>query len=260
MSATTTSQGAPAEARSSAGRYVAAAALTVIGVLSAAMAGTWRPPLSSDGPLAPPVVPIGQAEAPPQRDPVIEQLERVDLPEMDLGWVWTGLGLVVLSVILAFLGRRLMGLLRLMRRRRAGEDVEGGEVVRGPIVMPSIATLHAGVATAERRLRSHARPVDAVIAAWVALEQAAEESGVAREAAATPTEFTVDVLDRTPADPAATRILLDLYLRARFGDEPVVAADVDSAEAALRTLTRTLAPAHGPAPGPAPGPAAQEEQ
>jgi hypothetical protein len=74
----------------------------------------------------------------------------------------------------------------------------------------------------------------------VALEQAAERCGVERDPASTATEFTVDVLGRTPADGAATRDLLALYLRARFGGAPLTAADVTAAHEALATLQAGL--------------------
>ena len=67
-------------------------------------------------------------------------------------------------------------------------------------------------------------PGDAVIAAWVALEASAERSGLVRDRAQTATEFTVEVLDATRADPGATRALLDLYLAARYSEHVLTPA------------------------------------
>src|SRR5680860_1161507 len=86
--------------------------------------------------------------------------------------------------------------------------------------------LRRGVAEARRFLAEIAGPSDAVIAAWLALEDAASASGVRRAPSQTPTEFTLAVLDRTNADPDATAELLALYHRARFSGHPIEAADV----------------------------------
>src|SRR5699024_3844783 len=70
---------------------------------------------------------------------------------------------------------------------------------------------------------------DAIIRACLALEGAAARSGVVRHPAQTATELTVAVLQSTDADPQATRGLLELYHRARFGSAPMTAADHDRA-------------------------------
>src|SRR5674476_1258962 len=75
--------------------------------------------------------------------------------------------------------------------------IEQGDAYTGPgVALPNLPTLREGVVEADQQLRRFVRPADAVIAAWVCLEQAAARSGVLRDPAATPTEFTVKVLDR----------------------------------------------------------------
>ncbi len=115
------------------------------------------------------------------------------------------------------------------------------------------AALDTGVAQAGRALRADLPPGDAVIAAWLALEHAAESGGIVRGPAQTATEFTLALLDRTPADPAAARTLLGLYHRARFSDHEVRPSDVSVAAAALDVLAAALARAAPPGPGPGPG-------
>ncbi len=61
-----------------------------------------------------------------------------------------------------------------------------------------------------------------------------------RDPASTPTEFALQVLDRTPADGRATRSLLAAYERARFSQIPVTPQDVDRAAADLRAIAATL--------------------
>lgn len=81
---------------------------------------------------------------------------------------------------------------------------------------------------------------DAVIAAWLVLERAAERSGVVRDPAQSPSEFTRAVLAGTSADAASTDVLLRLYLRVRFGTTETTSDDVTTAREALRRLTADL--------------------
>ncbi len=81
---------------------------------------------------------------------------------------------------------------------------------------------------------------DAVIAAWMQLEQAAAAAGAGRRVSSTPTEFTVALLKRHDADPDATTALLALYHRARFGGPALPPAAIDEALAAVRTIAGGL--------------------
>ncbi|HEY3438685.1 MAG TPA: DUF4129 domain-containing protein [Actinotalea sp.] len=218
--------------------------LTVVAVLAGALAGPWHPVLR--GSPLPAVTAGAGAVSPrptPSPDPFAEMLKSLDVKPWDLsllGQVMSGcivLGLIYLAA-------------RWWRRRPRprqeglpdGHDVLVGEAILGSKPgTPDLPALEEGLAGAGEHLRSNQLPTDAVIAAWVALEDGAERSGIVRDPASTPTEFTVDVLDRTPVDPAATRTLLDLYLRARFGDEPMAVADVAAATAAVQSLAATLA-------------------
>lgn len=125
-----------------------------------------------------------------------------------------------------------------------------GETVPGGSPEPHLPTLREGLEGADEHLRSAQLPADAIIAAWVALEDAAARSGIDRAPAATPTEFTVAVLDRAPVDPAATRTLLGLYLRARFSVERLGPDEVAVATAAVRSLADALAGAAEEPDGP----------
>ena len=114
-------------------------------------------------------------------------------------------------------------------------------------------------------------PGDAVIAAWLSLEDAAAESGVRRHPAQTPTEFTLAILRSTRADADATRELLALYHLARFSTHPVTADHVERAWRCLGAIAESWvaaraagapgagasssAPSSAPASGPSGGPA-----
>lgn len=104
-----------------------------------------------------------------------------------------------------------------------------------------IPDLTDALTQAQEALRDHGKPGDAVIAAWVALEDTAAASGAARSASDTPTEFTVTLLRRTNADPAAITSLRGTYLAARFGSREVGKDDVATAAAALERITETWA-------------------
>jgi hypothetical protein len=140
--------------------------------------------------------------------------------------------------------------MRLLAVRQMYASRPDDEIETTDDVAPDLPTLHQGAIRAEERLLAIGNPTDAIIAAWLALEEAAEASGVRRRASQTPTEFTADVLGRTgaPAEPVQT--LLGLYLRARFAARPSSAADLDTARRCIRELAaswRDFAEAEPPA-------------
>ncbi len=154
-----------------------------------------------------------------------------------------GLAIAALAVLALLLLRYVY---RLVKQRLGavdtggpGDEPAGGQVLDG-LDDVTQAALQEGYLDAGRALRDELPPGDAVIAAWLALEHAAGRGGLEREPAATATEFTLALLDRTPADPAAARTLLRLYHRARFSDHEVRPADVAAARAALGVLAAAL--------------------
>lgn len=234
----------PAVASSSAAvrRGVAVVLLLVAAVVGGALAGPWHPVLRSVGPevTRPPVTPT--PEPSPEPDPLTESLRAMHIEPWDL----TFLTEVLAVLVLAGLGYLVVRLWRARPRLRIPLPGDAAGVEPGPTVgasaevLPDLPALREGVEGAGAHLRARLKPADAVIAAWVALEDGAAGSGVVRDPASTPTEFTVEVLGRTPVDPGATRTLLRLYLRARFGDDPVTPDDVAAATAAVRTLAAGL--------------------
>jgi hypothetical protein len=146
-----------------------------------------------------------------------------DWSQLDIAWIG------VMIAIIAFIAAAGIAfqLLRRFRRITAVPEIEAesgssfddiGEA-RVPYLLRGVEAAHAALA-------EHAIPADAVVAAWLQLEEAAADSGLVRGPAQTPAEFTVTVLGVTHADASATRQLLDLYHRARFSSHPVGAAEV----------------------------------
>ncbi|MCW2604081.1 MAG: uncharacterized protein JWN61_2216 [Pseudonocardiales bacterium] len=110
----------------------------------------------------------------------------------------------------------------------------GGVLLGAP--EPELPPLLAAADVALAALGGGGDTDDAIVAAWVAVEHGAARSGVARHPAQTATEFTVAVLHRTQADPAAIAALRALYLRARFSEQPTAPGDVAEAARYVRAL------------------------
>jgi hypothetical protein len=91
---------------------------------------------------------------------------------------------------------------------------------------------------------------DAIERTLQALDEEREPAdAIVRRPAETPTEFTTRIVRTTVTDERPVRTLLRLYLRTRFGDHPVTAADVAVVRAALEELVRTWPSASGTGAG-----------
>lgn len=217
----------------------AASALVVLVVLGSAWGGSWE--------LEHRDYDFGWLDRPTQEALPESDLEPFDLPEetgsgTDLSWLGPVLGVVVrvvaltvAVVVVAWALRRLWSRFRYRDAPRRRPDPVGGAVAVA-VEEPDLPVLRRGVVEARRYLTEIDRPVDAVVAAWLALEDAAGSSGVRRMPAQTPTEFTVAVLERTSADAEATTELLALYHRARFSRQPIGADEVALASRCLARL------------------------
>jgi hypothetical protein len=141
---------------------------------------------------------------------------------------------VVLLVVVCVLATVLSVLSWLRTRRRVGVG-HVVETVEGTVDTVPRFRLEEAVQQARDLLaREGGHPGDAVIEAWVTLENAVDHRRAPHETA---TEFTVALLARENADEAALRELRTLYQRARFGH---AAADDDSAARARDALDRIL--------------------
>ena len=152
-------------------------------------------------------------------------------------------GVLVVFLVLFIIGVVVIALgLSFSRTKRAklsnpivpGEPDEGTgtSAVGGTVLRSAIAA-----ARRELELRRSGPPSDAVVAAWVRLEEAAAESGAPRAPHQTPTEFTTALLAEHVADDRAVGRLRGLYQRARFGRSGAITeADADDARSALGAI------------------------
>jgi hypothetical protein len=157
---------------------------------------------------------------------------------IDLTWVTYAVIALVVVLVLALLWRYLR---RRLRPEFPGDrgDVAGsteGGVAPEPPEQPRPEPVRRGLDRALDLLGEGREPRDAIERAWLGLEEGAADSGIHRLPAETPGEFVRRVLGRVASDRVAAGDLLDLYLRARFSDAPVTAADVDAARAAIEAL------------------------
>lgn len=86
---------------------------------------------------------------------------------------------------------------------------------------------------------------DAIVACWHALEHAAADHGLPREAAETSTEYAVRLADRLEVSADTVRILAGLYREARFSGHTRTPSARDSAVRLLTDLRGELAAAGG---------------
>jgi hypothetical protein len=151
--------------------------------------------------------------------------------------------IVVIAIVLV-----VVALIALARRWLSGRRLPSAAKLSGASVhtstqqvvpaepQPEPEQLLTGIELALRALDEEREPADAVVRAWLGLQETAEESGIVRSAAETPTEFTSRILRGAFTDDAAVRTLLRLYLRTRFGDHPVTSDDVAEVRDALQQL------------------------
>jgi hypothetical protein len=229
---------------------VAAALLAALVVLGAATATPWRLRLPDT------VLPAPLASDPVQPRPP-SQIVPGDRPEPSddvITWIVVALsvaGAVLVVFLLVLLARRVLRSLA-GPEDDDGDDLAPGAPTTGTATGLALPELQDAVSLALARVDDAATPHDAVVAAWVALEDAAARHGTVRDPAQTPTEFTAHLLtaplpgtqdgDRRAVPARDVDTLRRLYQRARFTDRPVGPDAVHQARVALTRIARSLEP------------------
>jgi hypothetical protein len=193
----------------------------------------WEPP---KGP--PPTPPVQSAPPQPTATPTKPPAQHIH-PGPDLAWLAIVLAALLLAFILFFVVRWL-----LRRRRDPTEAVAAPLNELGDLeVLPPDPSVETGLPYLRRGLRralvvldENRDPSDAIIQAWLGLQESAEDAGFQRFSAETPTEFTTRILNRLQVDADSLATLRRLYLAVRFGSAVATPADVASARRALETL------------------------
>ena len=155
-------------------------------------------------------------------------------------------GVIILTVLAVAAGVVLFFIVRAILRARARHVtlppmVAVDEIPADPVAAeveqePDAPTVHRGLLAALDALDDEREPEDAVVKAWLGLQSAADDSGVERRPAETPTEFTARVITRVQADERAATALVDVYQAVRFGSHPIGAHEVNAARSAIRKL------------------------
>lgn len=209
-------------------------------VLGVTTATPWRfdPPRT-----ATPEQPLPEQLLPAQTSSPTPLTTPTDTPPADLRWIGITAAILLtllVATILTLTARRLLAIYR-ARTPTTPDNLTGGTTTTGTLTDDvDLPELQDAVTRALTHLDGHARPRDAVVAAWVALEDAAARAGAHRRPAQTPTEFAGTVLAATPAPPTAVAQLRTLYQRARFTDRPIDHTTVDQAREALAAIAQSL--------------------
>lgn len=197
--------------------------------------GTWGPPRftapSANAPMTPDQVPTTTA-------PVTEES-----PPDAYQWLVDALQLLILLVVVGALVAFLRHLLAQQHEARTPPAVQEPEEL--------IALLEASGEEVRYRALAEGDPRNAVVACWVALEEAVHRSGLAEDRSRTAAELTTSVLHRWQVDPAAIRSLSEAYREARFSRHEVTEAQRRAAVDALEAIHADLLAQHASVP-PAP--------
>ncbi|MGF2947746.1 DUF4129 domain-containing protein [Microbacterium alcoholitolerans] len=208
--------------------------LFVIAMLASAVAGhpVFAPGEAAPEPLPQPteqqtLPPIGLGD--PQRqqaDDTLLLIISIVMVVLVVAAALAALVLVIRAVLVYWRSRPL--------RRTAGVATDvamNAETVAESI--PDASTVRRGIAAARATIDLPSDAGDAIIAAWIGLEETAVDSGVGRGRSETPGEFTLRILLHRPGIEDPARRLLRLYESVRFGGHR---ADEAMREDAARAL------------------------
>ncbi len=147
---------------------------------------------------------------------------------------------LIAAVLIMMIG--MVSALRSAKRRRRGVGPTTDPTDAGGLEASDVLVRGARDALYELQTRKGGPPRDAVVFAWLRLEQAAADSGTGRQPHETPTEFTGALLARHHVDQDATGALRTVYQRARFGVDEVTEQDARTAHDALERIVHDLTP------------------
>lgn len=142
-------------------------------------------------------------------------------------YLGTAIALVAIVVLLIVATVRALQVRR-VRRRRAAEPLPDPVVAVRESVDRALQQLDVGT------------PDNAIIACWVALQDAVREAGVEPRDSETPSELVLRVLSDLPVERTALMGLASLYREARFSHHPLAEIDRANARGHLSAIRRDL--------------------
>lgn len=174
---------------------------------------------------------------------VVEPPRREDAPFLTvlINILMAG-AIAAVLVATAFLIRWLVRMIRdawnERRLRLQGAADVGVDVVAEPVAEAAIdaPVMRRGISGALASFNEEAVASDAIVAAWVGLEETARDAGIVRGRSETPAEFTLRLIIRTEAIREPAEALLRAYEKVRFGGGVATEADRHAARAALHAI------------------------
>lgn len=209
----------------------------VIMMIAAAVQGTpkIRPfdtqPVNDSLPAVP--LPSSTPSGTPTPQPVNDVVSAV------VGIVLLILGALILIALGILLARALVrAWLNRPLARRSGDEIayELSDQDAPQDDDASAPVIRRGIEGALRAIEERAEATDAIIAAWVGLEESASDANLTRGVSETPSEFTLRIITRRAGIGAAAQQLLALYERVRFGGHVADEEDRVAARTALRAI------------------------
>lgn len=186
--------------------------------------GTWGPPPVTH-PAEPPID-VSLETAPPEGTGEVSQGPDINQ------WIVDAVQLLVLLALFVALVNVLRRIMERDRRAGPGPAREGDEELS--------ALLDASSEEVRYRALTQGDPRNAVVACWVALEDAVHRSGIEHDPALTASELTTTVLSRWEVDPGAIRDLSAAYREARFSRHPITEEQRRAAVGALEKIHHDL--------------------
>lgn len=217
---------------------VSACVVALFAVLLVATSLQGRPNINPPqfSPVEPLPQPLPEAETSTEPPLPVEPSNEV-LQEI-LGAVLLVVAIIAGALVLYAVFRVLQRLWRDRPLRRRGADVPG--TAHGGLAEPedtvAAPVVRRGVAGALRTIEQHPVPSDAIVAAWVGLEETAADAGLRRGVSETPAEFALRLVSMQSAAAHPATRLLELYERVRFGGLEAGETERAHARAALREI------------------------
>lgn len=184
-------------------------------------------------PAPPPSGPTAAATA----TPTVASLRALD-PGMP-PWLATVLQVLVALVVGGAAYLVLVVLRRAVSRRRSARPSPDRAPPTDALPLRA-EDLARAVSTSRTRLAETGSARNAVVAAWVHLQESVAATGLAAGHAQTPTEYLTDVLATWDVDRRALEELAGLYREARFSDHPILEDHRHRATAALDRIHAEL--------------------